>query len=305
MSAWRKSDVEEQKEALTRCVDHGRPAWGYEVRTYPRRTCLAFSTNDLEPLQDATGSRRYWPFSVIRDRVDVEGLRRDRDQLLAEALHRLKSGEPHWPTPEEEWRHIVPEQQKYMAETALEILAVLARFIVEEPLTTRPNRGDFAWKWQRRPQPLRELYLDAFFEKCFGMYAAVKRHGLDRASKKDIAYCTTWLRGNDWRRVEKRLPDGQRVMVWRAPDQEQDPHSEPTQGIESWVGTDRWDVAGIRGGRGGRGGRGRQECVQYDPRAPVGTPRKSAENYSQSITYFRRTQNNFSYSVAESKNLTG
>ena len=86
-----------------------------------------------------------------------------------------------------------------------------ARFIVEEPLTTRPNRGDFAWKWQRRPQPLRELYLDAFFEKCFGMYAGVKRQGLDRASKKDIAYCTTWLRGNDWRRVEKRLPDGQRV----------------------------------------------------------------------------------------------
>ena len=25
MSAWRKSDVEEQKAALTRCVDHGRP----------------------------------------------------------------------------------------------------------------------------------------------------------------------------------------------------------------------------------------------------------------------------------------
>ena len=30
MSAWRKSDVEEQKAALTRCVDHGRPAYGYE-----------------------------------------------------------------------------------------------------------------------------------------------------------------------------------------------------------------------------------------------------------------------------------
>ena len=35
------------------------------------------------------------------------------------------------------------------------------------------------------------------------MYAAVRRQGLDRASKKDIAYCTTWLRGNDWRRVQK------------------------------------------------------------------------------------------------------
>ena len=194
MSAWRKSDVEEQKAALTRCVDHGRPAYGYEARSYPRRTCLAFSRNDADPFQDATGNRRYWPFDVIRDRVDVEGLRRDRDQILAEALHRLKGGEQHWPTEEEEWRLIVPERQKYIPEAALEILAILARFIVEEPLTTRPNRGDFAWKWQRRPQPLRELYLDAFFEKCFGMYAAVKRQGLDRASKKDIAYCTTWLR---------------------------------------------------------------------------------------------------------------
>ena len=178
-------------------------AYGYEARSYPRRTCLAFSPNDAEFLQDATGNRRYWPFNVIRERVDIEGLRRDRDQILAEALHRLKGGEQHWPTPEEEERLIVPERQKYMPEAALEILAILARFIVEEPLTTRPNRGDFAWKWQRRPQPLRELYLDAFFEKCFGMYAAVKRQGLDRASKKDIAYCTTWLRENDWRRVQK------------------------------------------------------------------------------------------------------
>ena len=169
---------------------------------------------------------------MIRDRIDIEALRRDRDQLLAEALARLKDGEQHWPTPEEEERLIVPERQKYMPEAALEVLAILQRFIVEEPLTTRPNRDDFAWKWQRRPQPLRELYLDAFFEKCFGMYAAVKRQGLDRASKRDIAYCTTWLRENGWRRVRKHLPDGQRVMVWRAPDWEQDPHSGHTQASE-------------------------------------------------------------------------
>ena len=63
MSAWRKSDVEEQKAVLTRCVDHGRPAYGYETRSYPRRTCLAFTTNDVEFLQDATGNRRYWVVS--------------------------------------------------------------------------------------------------------------------------------------------------------------------------------------------------------------------------------------------------
>jgi predicted P-loop ATPase len=160
MSAWRKSDVEEQKAALTRCVDTDRPAYGYEVHSYPRRTCLAFSTNDVEFLQDATGKRRYWVVSTIRDRIDIEGLRRDRDQLLAEALARLEAGEQHWPTPEEEERLIVPERQKFMPEVALEIIAILERFITEEPQTARPNRVDFAWKWQRRPQPLRELYLD-------------------------------------------------------------------------------------------------------------------------------------------------
>ena len=169
MSAWRKADVDERKAALTRCVDHGRPAYGYETRSYPRRTCFVFSLNDIEFMQDATGDRRYWPISTIRERVDIEGLRRDRDQILAEALARLKAGEQHWPTWEEEERLIVPERRKHMPEAALELLAALARFITEEPLTTRPNRGDFDWKWQRRPQPLRELYLDAFFEKCFGM----------------------------------------------------------------------------------------------------------------------------------------
>jgi len=228
MSAWRKADVEDQKAVLTRCVDHGRRAYGHEACTYPRRTCLAFSTNDVECLADTTGDRRYWNVCVVRGRIDIEALRRDRDQILAEALHRLKEGEQHWPTPEEEERWIVPERQKNMPEAALEVLAILERFIDEEPTTTRPNRGDFAWKWQRRPQPLSELYLDEFFGKCFGMYAAVRRQGLDRASKKDITYCTTWLRENGWRRVTKQLPDGQRVAVWRA----SDPSSTSTQASE-------------------------------------------------------------------------
>jgi hypothetical protein len=232
MSAWRKADVEDQKAALTRCVDTDRPAWGYEVRTYPRRTCLTFSTNDFEFMHDATGDRRYWPISTIRERVDIEGLRRVRNQLLAEALHRLHAGELHWPTPEEEARIITPERQKFGSEAALELVAALERYITEEPLMPRPNRGSFAWKWQPRPQPLSELYLDEFFEKCFGMYAAVKRSGLDRASRKDITYCITWLRERGWRRVQKRLDDGQTLRVWRAPAPPNDPSSSHTLGCD-------------------------------------------------------------------------
>ena len=136
MSAWRKSDVEEQKAALTRCVDHGRPRLRLRGALLSAPHLPRLLAQRRRSLQDATGNRRYWPFDVIRNRVDVEGLRRDRDQILAEALHRLKGGEQHWPTPEEEERLIVPERQKYMPTAALEILAILQRFIVEEPLTT-------------------------------------------------------------------------------------------------------------------------------------------------------------------------
>jgi DNA polymerase I-like protein with 3'-5' exonuclease and polymerase domains/predicted P-loop ATPase len=315
MSAWRKSDVEDQKAALTRCVDTDRPAYGYETRSYPRRTCLAFSTNDFEFLQDATGDRRYWPISTIRDRINIEALRRDRDQILAEALHRLKEGEQHWPTPEEEERFIAPERQKFRPEVALEIIAILERFIREEPQTTRPNRVDFAWKWGPRAQPLRELYLDEFFEKCFGMYAAVRRQGLDRASKKDIAYCTTWLRENGWRRVSKQLSDGQRVRVWSAPDGSTGPQFTYTQGMELGcplaekalrnpaAGSDS-GVAGVADAVGVADVAG-----QRTPKEPLRTPSCTPKNRPKTIpnqplnsTY---TQNAFSHGILESNFFKG
>jgi DNA polymerase I-like protein with 3'-5' exonuclease and polymerase domains/predicted P-loop ATPase len=306
MSAWRKSDVEEQKAALTRCVDTDRPAYGFETRSYPRRTCLAFSTNDFEFLQDATGDRRYWPISIIRDRINIEALQRDRDQILAEALHRLKEGEQHWPTPEEEERLIVPERQKFRSEVALETIAILERFLVEEPQTTRPNRVDFAWKWEPRPQPLRELYLDEFFEKCFGMYAAVKRQGLDRASKKDITYCTVWLRENGWRRVSKELPDGQRVRVWSAPDGPTGPQFTYTQGMELGCTLaktgNHTDVAAtadsaVAADAGGSIG---QNALLRTPKDTQRTPKNQSKNIPNQSLNATYTQNDFSKSFLES-----
>jgi DNA polymerase I-like protein with 3'-5' exonuclease and polymerase domains len=310
MSAWRKSDVEEQKAALTRCVDTDRPAYGYEVRSYPRRTCLAFSTNDVEFMQDATGNRRYWPVSTLRDRIDIVGLLRDRNQLLAEALVRLNGGELHWPTPEEE-RFIAPERQKCMPEVALEIIAILERFLVEEPLLPRPNRGDFVWKWQRRVQPLSELSLDAFFEKCLGMYAAVRRQGLDRASKRDITYCTTWLRENGWRRVTKQLPDGQRVAIWRRPDPPNpgqiyvDPSSklgstltekasrDPTGHEEATGNNLPADVGGVAD----MAAVGAQRRPNVDPRNPENAPKIDQKPFPNSDLVLRRPKNDFSKSL--------
>ena len=43
---------------------------------------------------------------AARPSAEASRLRRDRDQLFAEALARLRVGELHWPTPEEEARII-------------------------------------------------------------------------------------------------------------------------------------------------------------------------------------------------------
>ena len=52
----------------------------------PRCFVLAGSTNVQQFLKDQTGNRRFWGVKI--GRIDVEGLRRDRDQLWAEATHR-------------------------------------------------------------------------------------------------------------------------------------------------------------------------------------------------------------------------
>ena len=153
MAAWKKSEVEDQKAVLTRNVDRGRPAYGYVARDYPRRTSLAFSTNDIDFLRDATGDRRYWGVSIKREAVRLDELRRDRDQIFAEALHRLRAGEQHWPTPEEEDAVLNPNQRQSMPEAAIEIVNTLERYILEKPRTPIPSKGSFDWKWDPRQQP--------------------------------------------------------------------------------------------------------------------------------------------------------
>ncbi len=56
-----------------------------------RQSILIGSTNGKAYLTDPTGARRFWPVEVVR--FDVEGIRRDRDQIWAEALKRERMGE--------------------------------------------------------------------------------------------------------------------------------------------------------------------------------------------------------------------
>ncbi|HFH4298105.1 TPA: VapE domain-containing protein [Pseudomonas aeruginosa] len=85
-----KKDTNSLKVLIARQSDRGRLAYARNVQDVQRRFVLAGSTNEDSFLQDRTGNRRFWPIDVVR--ADFVGIARVRDQLMAEALARLRAG---------------------------------------------------------------------------------------------------------------------------------------------------------------------------------------------------------------------
>lgn len=86
-----KRDVSALKATIARQSDTGRPAYARCAVTVPRRYVLAGTTNEERFLLDPTENRRFWPIAV--GVIDLDGLRAARDQLIAEALARYRSGD--------------------------------------------------------------------------------------------------------------------------------------------------------------------------------------------------------------------
>ena len=100
LSGMAKSDVDAVKAFASRTADRARAAYGRYVSEQPRRCVFFATTNNDTYLKSQTGNRRFWP--VRTGRIDIDALRRDRDQLWAEAAQVEASGaslalpEPLW-----------------------------------------------------------------------------------------------------------------------------------------------------------------------------------------------------------------
>jgi predicted P-loop ATPase len=87
------ADTDHLKDFLTRRADNYRAPYERMSRDYPRRVVFVATTNNESALQDETGNRRFLPVHVPH--ALNFGLQTDiyRDQLWAEAVHRVQSGE--------------------------------------------------------------------------------------------------------------------------------------------------------------------------------------------------------------------
>jgi hypothetical protein len=109
MSGLKKSEVERMKAFASRDVDRARMSYGRFSEARGRQTIFVGTTNEHKYLKDRTGNRRFLPIKT--GAIDLEALRRDRDQLWAEAAKLEAEGESIG-LPQELWAVAAAEQEE-------------------------------------------------------------------------------------------------------------------------------------------------------------------------------------------------
>jgi predicted P-loop ATPase len=89
-----KTEVSRIKSFMSRTTDRFRPPYGKRLIESPRQCVFAGSVNHYTYMRDETGGRRFWP--VACQKIFIDDLARDRDQLWAEAVTRYYDGAPWW-----------------------------------------------------------------------------------------------------------------------------------------------------------------------------------------------------------------
>jgi putative DNA primase/helicase len=111
-----RPEASRTKAFMSRSTDRYRPPYGRHLIEVPRESVFAGTVNHDAYLKDETGGRRFWP--VRCGTIRIEELRRDRDQLWAEAVARFRTGEIWWIDSPELSAAAADEQQERYDEDA-------------------------------------------------------------------------------------------------------------------------------------------------------------------------------------------
>jgi putative DNA primase/helicase len=182
LQSFSKADITAVKNMLSAPQDDYRPSYGRAVIRFPRQCVMAGTTNADDWGTDDTGLRRFWPIRC--GPIALDALRRDRDQLVAEAVARLDAGARWWDMPATT-AEIQRDRQHY-----------------DE--WTRPILD-----WCRL-QPTTSVALK-------DILAGPLHIPIDRSNKADQMRAARVLKLAGWVREKKRI-DGQPAWVWSKED---------------------------------------------------------------------------------------
>jgi predicted P-loop ATPase len=94
LDAMSRAEVSRTKAFITRTTDRFRPPYGSRIIESPRSCVFWGTTNSDRYLKDETGGRRFWP--IAAGKIDLTGLRQERDLLWAEANQLFERGVGWW-----------------------------------------------------------------------------------------------------------------------------------------------------------------------------------------------------------------
>lgn len=125
------------KAFFSRRTDTYRPPYGKTNTTTPRRSIFVATTNGDEYLGlDPTGYRRFWPIACRS--IDIEALKRDREQLFAEAVALYRAGEQHWLTDDEaELARVATREREEMPNEVWQ--ETIRQWFMQRPTERRPE----------------------------------------------------------------------------------------------------------------------------------------------------------------------
>lgn len=190
-----RPDMETLKAFITRTTDRIRAPYGKRAENFPRQCIFIGTTNQDDYLKDDSGNRRFWPVHV--GDCDFDAVRKDRDQLFAEAVYAYQLGEPLYLESAEVNALAVQEQAARVAFDGW--VETIAKYMTTE---------------ERKPEKERQINIDGFtINDLFDDFGPL---GKERNGRGEQMRAASALRALGYQRQRKRF-DGNwktRGYVW-------------------------------------------------------------------------------------------
>ncbi len=189
-----RTETSRIKAFLSRTTDRYRPPYERYVVTVPRQCVFAGSVNPDTYLRDETGNRRFWPLRY--GEIDLDALRRDRDQLWAETVARFNAGAAWWLEDKELVALAGIEQEARYQPDAWD--ALVERWLACEKRSVNVGSGQYeVWETQHVPrsQPLTDVSIGEILGQALNLEPA-------KWTRADQMRVSSFLKARKWERYK-------------------------------------------------------------------------------------------------------